>query len=69
MHSQSIIPSPQVSHSTLAVQEFCEDCPDQKKVVMRNGKYRDNTSLPGAVEELAGDNIYQGLRDGFRVRS
>ena len=36
---------------------------------MRNAKYRDNALLPGAVEELAGDNIYRGLRDGFRVRS
>ena len=50
------------------MQEFCEECPDQKKVVMRNARYRDNASLPSAVEEMAGDNIYRGLRDGFRVR-
>lgn len=48
-------------------QEFCEECPDQKKVVMRNARYKDNASLPSAVEEMAGDNIYRGLRDGFRV--
>ena len=49
------------------VQEFCEDCPDQKKVVVRGAKYKDNATLPGAVEEFAGDIIYRGLRDGFRV--
>lgn len=49
-------------------EEFCEECPDQKKVVMRNARYKDNASLPSAVEEMAGDNIYRGLRDGFRGR-
>lgn len=49
-------------------EEFCEDCPGQKHVVRRDAKYKDNASLPSFVEELAGDNIYRSLRDGFRGR-
>lgn len=51
------------------VQEFCEECQGQKKVVMRDPKLKDNALLPAAVEVVAGDSIYKGLRDGFRVWS
>ena len=51
------------------VQEFCEDCPEQSKLVRRNAAYKDNGVLPVQVALRTGDYIYDGLKNGFRVSS
>jgi hypothetical protein len=47
--------------------EYCEDCPDSKKVVRRDAAFADNALLPQRFRELCGDRIYDGLLNGFRV--
>lgn len=50
-------------------QEYCEDCPEQSKLVRRDASFKDNNSLPAQVALRTGDFIYDGLRNGFRVSS
>ena len=50
-------------------QEFCEDCDGRTRLVTRAPELRSNDSLPAAFERAAGERIYEGLRNGFRVRS
>ena len=52
----------------LVLQEFCEDCDGRTKLVTRAPELRSNDSLPAAFERAAGERIYDGLRNGFRVR-
>ncbi|KAL3147223.1 hypothetical protein ABBQ32_002719 [Trebouxia sp. C0010 RCD-2024] len=46
--------------------EYCEDCPDQSKLVRRDASFKDNNSLPTQIAIRTGDLIYDGLRNGFR---
>jgi hypothetical protein len=48
-------------------QEYCEDCPDEKKVVRRDPAMADNSLLPAAFFQRTGDLVYSGLKDGFEV--
>ena len=48
-------------------QEFCEDCPEQSKIVRRDAAFKDNALLPAEVAKRTGELIYDGLRNGFRV--
>ena len=49
------------------MQEFCEECQDSTRTVVRPAELRDNALLPAALQQRAGDAIYAGLRNGFRV--
>lgn len=49
-------------------EEFCEECPDNKRLVRRDASIS-NDALPAAYFEAVGDKIYDGLRHGFRVRT
>lgn len=48
-------------------QEFCEDCPDESRLVTRDPALQDNAALPAAFQHTAGDLLYAGLRDGLVV--
>ena len=48
-------------------QEFCEECPDQTRVVQRSPALANDAQLPGAFQAAAGDLLYAGLRDGLTV--
>ena len=52
-----------------SAQEYCEDCPEQSKLVRRDAAFKDNNSLPAQIALRAGDFVYDGLRNGFRVSS
>ena len=54
--------------SALFAQEYCEDCPDQYKTIRRDAAYKDNSLLPAQIALRTGDLIYDGLKNGFRVR-
>eukprot|EP00798_Chlamydomonas_sp_ICE-L_P021921 gene21921-28966_t len=47
-------------------EEWCEDCVDQKKLVQRNASPTADAALPDEFFNLVGDNIYDGLVNGFR---
>ena len=49
------------------VQEFCEDCPGESRLVTRDPALQDNAALPAAFQRRAGDLLYAGLRDGLLV--
>ncbi len=51
------------------LQEFCEDCEGQKKFIQRSTELQSNAELPAAFERATGDQIYNGLLSGFRVRA
>ena len=53
----------------MLVQEYCEDCPEQSKLVRRDASFKDNNALPAQIALRTGDFIYDGLRNGFRVSS
>ena len=48
-------------------QEYCEECPDQRRLVRRDPALRDNDALPAAFQRAAGDLLYSSMRDGFTV--
>jgi hypothetical protein len=48
-------------------QEYCEECPDQRRLVRRDPALRDNGALPAAFQRVAGDLLYSSMRDGFTV--
>lgn len=50
-------------------QEYCEDCPEQSRLVRRDAAFKDNNALPAQIALRAGDFIYDGLQNGFRVSS
>ena len=50
------------------MQEYCEECPDSYKTVRRDAAYKDNSLLPAQIALRTGDLIYEGLKNGFRVR-
>lgn len=52
----------------MAMQEYCEDCPDQQRTVARCADLSDAV-LPVTLQQQAGDRIYAGLQSGFRVRA
>ena len=64
--SSSLVP-PSKSSGLCMGQEFCEDCPDQSKLVRRDASFKDNAALPAQVALRTGDYIYDGLKNGFRV--
>ena len=51
------------------LQEYCADCEEEGrlKTVARSAELRDNAILPPTLQSRAGDLIYAGLREGFRV--
>jgi hypothetical protein len=49
------------------VQEFCEECEGQYRVVKRDTGRLHDAELPGLLRQRTGELIYVGLRDGFRV--
>ena len=51
----------------LLIQEYCEECENNERTVRRPAHLTDNSSLPAMLQQIAGDNIYDGLRNGFRV--
>ena len=48
-------------------QEYCDECPDRSRVVVRDTALRDNGMLPAAFQRTAGDLLYDGLRNGLVV--
>lgn len=50
-----------------ALQEACQDCEGGQRTVSRIPELRDNSSLPAVLQRRAGDAIYAGLRNGYRV--
>ena len=50
------------------LQEFCDECEGQSRVVRRNAAFADNATLLPEFQRRAGDGIYAGLREGFRVQ-
>ena len=50
-----------------AQQEFCEECEGQRRTVVRPQELADNAALPERLQRAAGDRIYSGLQQGFRV--
>ena len=56
-----------VSAQSAAPQEYCEECPDRSRVVVRDTALRDNGALPAAFQRTAGDLLYDGLRNGLVV--
>jgi hypothetical protein len=46
-------------------QEFCDECPEQRRTVRRDAALAD-AALPAALFAGTGDLIYAGLREGFR---
>ena len=48
-------------------QEYCAECPDRSRVVVRDTALRDNSMLPAAFQRTAGDLLYDGLRNGLVV--
>lgn len=51
----------------LDCQEFCEECDEQRRTVIRPADVT-NDGLPARLQREAGDRIYSGLLHGFRVR-
>jgi len=49
------------------LQEYCDECPDKSRVVVRDTALRDNGMLPAAFQRTAGDLLYDGLRNGLVV--
>lgn len=50
-----------------ALQEFCDECTNQTRLVRRDPALRDNSQLRPEFELRTGLQIYRGLREGFRV--
>ncbi len=50
------------------LQEFCDECEGQSRVVRRDAAFADNATLLPEFQRRAGDGIYAGLREGFRVQ-
>ena len=53
--------------SLLMRQEFCEECEGQRRTVVRPAELADNAALPERLQRAAGDRMYSGLLQGFRV--
>jgi hypothetical protein len=47
-------------------EEYCELCPGEKTVILRDKALSDNAVLPSAFQQLTGDKIYYGLLNGFQ---
>ena len=50
-----------------ALQEFCDECTNQTRLVRRDPALRDNSQLRPEFELRTGLQIYKSLREGFRV--
>ena len=48
-------------------QEYCEECEGQRRTVVRSAELADNAALPERLQRAAGDRMYSGLLQGFRV--
>lgn len=55
-------------HGQQTFEEACgpEQCDNDKRFIVRDPVFRENSSLPGAWEHRVGDAIYSGLREGFQ---
>ncbi|KAK9807874.1 hypothetical protein WJX72_011848 [[Myrmecia] bisecta] len=64
--AQFLTISREIPNGRQVFQEYCVDCETQTRLVTRDPKLQDNASLPLAVQQKAGDLIYQNLRAGFQ---
>lgn len=65
--SQLLAPQLHYKRHLAGLQEFCEECPGESRLVTRDPALQDNAALPAAFQRKAGDLLYTGLRDGLVV--